>query len=226
MLKVGVWSGSDGPLFYPDDELRNTAHLWNGKPVLVNHPFGDRGSPISANNPRIWEGQVLGQVFNTQFDGNRLKAEIWLNEDRARNIAPELLNLILQGENIDVSTGLFTTDESIPGVWNGERYKAVARGHVPDHLALLPGSKGACSYESGCGIRANELDATFPAYRQSWIDNQIKKGGFTVEEPLVMPKLEEDSEVTVKDNTTTNTTNTKKADTYDMDVQRLWRTLK
>lgn len=35
-------------------------------------------------------------------------------------------------------------------------FKRIARNLNPDHLALLPGGTGACSWEDGCGVRANE----------------------------------------------------------------------
>jgi hypothetical protein len=201
MLAVGVHNGSAGPLFYPEEELRNSAHLWDGKPVLVNHPTNGT-SPVSANSPKVWEGQVLGQVWNTRFSGNQLKAEIWLNEDRTKRIAPELLKLIGQGANIDVSTGLFSSDESTTGVWNGERYTAVARRHVPDHLAILPNQRGACSWADGCGIRAN----TFQGSRL--LHNFVE-----TEEPLLLPTLNNEVRVTNEIN----------SDDYDMDITKFWR---
>jgi len=50
----------------------------------------------------------------------------------------------------------------VEGVWNEEEYHSIVRNYRPDHLALLPGAIGACSWEDGCGIRANK---------------DIKKGG-------------------------------------------------
>lgn len=189
MLTEGVHNGSAGPLFYPVSELQASVPLWNGKPVLVNHPMnGDR--PASANSPQTWEGQVLGQIWNTGLDGNRLKAEMWLDEARTRRLAPKLLNMLKKGERIEVSTGIFTADEDSPGVWNGEQYTHIARRHVPDHLAILPDKKGACSWQDGCGIRANDS-------RESSIEEMLrfygyKQGGIAMnEEPLALPTLDE-----------------------------------
>jgi len=218
MLTVGVHNGSNGPLYYPAEELRNSSHLWNGKPVLVNHPM-DGGVPASANTPRVWEGQVLGQIWNAVFDGLRLKAEIWLNEERTKNISPGLIRLLTQGNNIEVSTGLFSTDEQSSGEWNGEQYTAIARKHVPDHLAILPDQRGACSWADGCGIR-NDADhkgfiaaATFSAN----LFTNRREIVMTAETPLTLPTLNESK----KDNETPQH-NTAHADEYDMDIERLW----
>lgn len=216
MLKQGVFHGSSGPLYYPDDELSRTAHLWNSRPVLIDHPFGDRGSPISANNPRTWEGKVLGQIWNAKFEKGALKAEIWLDEIRTKQIAPDLLDKIMSGVSVEVSTGLFSTDEQTKGIYNGKEYRAIARDHDPDHLALLPNSRGACSWQDGCGIRSNE--STFKYLQQYFEDH---KGDFTMEEqPLIMPTLEVVTDKTVTYNETT--INTNKVE-YDMDVAKLWR---
>ena len=217
MLTEGVHNGSDGPLYYPPEELLNSAHLWDGKPVLVNHPTNG-GMPIYANNPRVWEGQVLGQVWNSRFDGKKLVAEIWLNEERTRKIAPELLKLISLGANIDVSTGLFTADERTPGFWNGEKYTAVARRHVPDHLAILPTSRGACSWADGCGIRSNSMDDMIRNINGAY-ESYVRKGGYMhnhTEEPLLLPTLNDST----KDSPLTNKA---EPDEYDMDISRLWR---
>jgi hypothetical protein len=187
--------------------------------VLVNHPTNG-GTPTSANNPRIWEGQVLGQVWNSQFDGKHLKAEIWLNEDRTRTIAPELLKLINQGANIDVSTGLFSTEEKTPGIWNGEKYSAVARRHVPDHLAILPYQRGACSWADGCGIRINSMDDTIRNINSAY-QSYLRNGGhmhYDTEEPLLLPTLNESTEVKKSP-----VLNGVEPDDYDMDITQLWR---
>lgn len=218
MLKVGVHAGSGGPLFYPEDELKNATHLWNGKPVLVNHPT-NCGQPVSANSPRVWEGQVLGQIWNAQFERDMLKAEIWLDEKRVQSIAPQLLTLINQGANIDVSTGLFTSDEEASGVWNGEKYVAIARRHVPDHLAILPDSRGACSWSDGCGIRVNSINELIRNIDNAY-SSYLRNGGYNNmndEKPLLMPNMNE--AINDKEN---HVLNTMQDDEYDMNITRLW----
>jgi hypothetical protein len=55
-----------------------------------------------------------------------------------------------------VSIGAYTQEEEEIGNWNGEDYIAVAKAYNPDHLAILPGEVGACSWADGCGIRVNQ----------------------------------------------------------------------
>jgi len=155
MMVEGVHNGSAGPLLHLAEDLGRFPGSWNGIPVTVPHPEVN-GSPSSANTPHAIERFRVGRVFNTKFEDNKLKAEAWLDENRVRQFSPEVLGYIRQARPLDVSIGVFTEDEPTSGEWNGEEYLAIARNHRPDHLALLPGEQGACSWADGCGIRVNK----------------------------------------------------------------------
>lgn len=155
MMVEGVHSGSHGPLFHPVSELGKYPASWNGIPVSIQHPEKD-GGYISANSPDIIDSTVVGRVYNTHVDNEKLKGEVWLDEEKLKQVSPVAFAYIMQQRPLDVSVGVFTDDEEEIGEWNGETYVAIARNHRPDHLALLPGGQGACSWEDGCGIRANE----------------------------------------------------------------------
>lgn len=155
MMVEGVHNGSLGPLFHSIAELGRFPDAWNGRPVVIDHPEIE-GQSVSANSPEIMERQVVGIIFNTHVDDNKLKAEAWLNEEKLRQSCPSVLAAIQNSEPIEVSIGVFTDQEDTEGDWNGEHYTAVAHNHRPDHLALLPGGRGACSVEDGCGIRVNK----------------------------------------------------------------------
>jgi hypothetical protein len=90
------------------------------------------------------------------MENGKLKAEAWIDEQKIRQISPLAYAYIMQGRQLEVSLGVFTEDEPTSGNWNGEDYVAIARSHRPDHLALLPGEQGACSWADGCGVRANQ----------------------------------------------------------------------
>lgn len=154
MMREGVHSGSHGPLLHPISELGKFPEAWNGIPVVIQHPE-EEGHNISANAPRVLDRQAVGRVFNAHIDGDRLKAEAWIEESKAQRVSPEVLGYLSQARPLDVSVGVFTEDEYAPGIWKGERYTATARNHRPDHLALLPGGTGACSWADGCGVRVN-----------------------------------------------------------------------
>jgi hypothetical protein len=154
MMTEGVHCGSHGSIFHPAEELSRHPESWNGVPVVIHHPSRD-GSYVSARDPEIIGNEEVGRIYYTRWDG-KLRAQAWLDEYRIQTAHPEVHEWIKQGKPMDVSTGVFTDDDIVNGTWNGEDYSAIARNHRPDHLALLPGERGACSWSDGCGIRANE----------------------------------------------------------------------
>lgn len=156
ILTEGVHCGSAGCKFYPAEELAQLPPAWNGRPLPVLHPEAENGDPLSANSPEIIERQSVGYLFNIVFDNGALKGEIWVDIQKAQEISPETLAIIRAHGPLEVSTGLWSVDEMIPGQWHGEDYDSVVRGIVPDHLALLPGGEGACNINDGCGVRANQ----------------------------------------------------------------------
>jgi len=154
MMVEGVHNGSHGPILHTIDELGKFVGAWNGIPVPVLHPQ-ENGTFISANSPKILQKQRVGWVFGAHVDGKKLKAEAWLEKDKLGKVSPKTLAMIQNMQPMDVSVGVFTEDDETPGEWNGVKYTAIARNHRPDHLALLPGETGACSWEKGCGVRVN-----------------------------------------------------------------------
>jgi hypothetical protein len=156
MMTEGVHCGSGGCLLHPAEELGKIPASWNGMPVSIHHPRNSNDEFISANSPEVMEEVVVGTVFNTRMDGDRLRAEAWLDEERLKEVSTMSYAYIMEGKPLDVSVGVFTEDEPTSGEWHGEPYEAVARNHRPDHLALLPGEQGACSWADGCGIRSNQ----------------------------------------------------------------------
>ncbi len=156
MMTEGVHAGSGGPTLYTADELFTYHWTWNGVPVSIDHPKDDDDTPISCNDPQVYNKQVIGTIFNTVFEDNKLKAEVWLKESVLNSLGADVIRSLESGTNLEVSTGLFSDIQDVSGKWEGETYNAVATNIRPDHLALLPGGIGACSWEDGCGIRANK----------------------------------------------------------------------
>lgn len=153
MMVEGVHTGSGGPILHTAEELGKFTSSWDGRPVTISHPKRD-GGYISANSPEVLEESV-GFIFHTHFDSGKLKAEAWINEEKIKARSTTALAYIRNGKPLDVSVGVFTDSEAVSGDWNGEQYEAVAHNYRPDHLALLPGEQGACSWNDGCGIRVN-----------------------------------------------------------------------
>jgi hypothetical protein len=158
MMVEGVHNGSRGPLFHSAQELGKVVGAWNGIPITIQHPQqGD--SFISANSPDQIE-RCVGRVYNVHMDGNKLKGEAWIDVNKITAVSTLALGYIRQQRPLDVSVGVFTEETDEEGDWNGEHYTATAYGHRPDHLALLPGEQGACSWADGCGIRVNSSQTT------------------------------------------------------------------
>lgn len=177
LLTEGVHAGSAGPMYYPASVLESTAQFWNGMPLPVHHPECG-GVPISANSPEVIQSKSVGRLWNVRYETEpkpRLKGEIWIDEVKAQQVSPEVLSMLRTNQPLEVSTGLFSVDELISGVWNNENYNGVVKDMRPDHLALLPGSKGACSWEDGCGVRANQAQEEKIVSDKGMINNFIAK---------------------------------------------------
>lgn len=157
LITEGVHNGSGGPTFYPAEEIEYFAQMWNGVPLPVFHPEVG-GSLVSCNDPTIIQQYSVGRLWNVWYDNDarKLRGEIWVDIAKAREVSPEVLSMIYEHKPLEVSTGLFAENDPSTGSWNGEQYESIARNIRPDHLALLPGGRGACSYEDGCGVRANK----------------------------------------------------------------------
>lgn len=153
MLREGVVNGGL--------VLRSELHpqSWNGVPVTVGHPESSDGAPLSANAPHVWDQWRVGTIFNARLEGDKLKGEAWIDVALADTNHRGLLDTLRSGVQMDVSTGYFSTDELSFGVFADDPYIIVYRDMKPDHLALLPGDVGACSWEDGCGVRANKETA-------------------------------------------------------------------
>ncbi len=129
---------------------------WDGVPVTVGHPEDDNGGFLSANNPASRQKYAVGTIYNTTMDGGKLKAEAWLDKSLLSSKFPQALAMIQQNKPLDVSTGYFADHVEETGVLNGKEYTARHVNIIPDHLALLPSEEGACSFDEGCGVRANK----------------------------------------------------------------------
>lgn len=154
MMVEGVHNGSHGPILHTEQELSKFAEAWNNRPVYIDHP-SENGMGISGNTPNILENAV-GKVFNAVFKDGKLKGEAWLDEQKLMAISPDALQYIRHGRPMDVSIGVFSDNELSSGQWRGVHYQSIAHNYRPDHLALLPGGEGACSWNDGCGIRLNQ----------------------------------------------------------------------
>lgn len=175
MLTEGIHAGSEGPLFYPGEELGKTPQVWNHKPVIVYHPTASDGKGISACDPPILSNRQVGLIMNAHFEDGKLKAEAWLDESRTNKIDERISQAIEKNQVMELSTGLFTDNKDESGEWNGVKYDVTARNFRPDHLALLPDLKGACSIEDGAGfLRLNAVPGQIKIVDNEMSHNNIR----------------------------------------------------
>jgi hypothetical protein len=161
LIVPGVLRGSQGALYYPPDEVAKDPSAWNGVPLLLNHPT-DNGNHVSGRTPGVWEKALLGHVFNATVGADgRLRAEGHFDAEALRRFDPRLLGSLTEGRPLELSTGLYTENEPAPpgSEHGGKPYSHVARRYRPDHVAVLPDDRGACSIADGCGVLVNEAQA-------------------------------------------------------------------
>jgi hypothetical protein len=158
LIVSGVLNGSKGALYYPEDEIANSADIWNGIPLVVYHPT-QNGKPVSAKSPGIWEKSGIGRVRNSRYKG-KLIAEGWFDVERMKRIDPRVYDSLVKNKPIELSTGLFTNNEPARNgatCPKGRPYQYIARSYRADHVAVLPDQVGACSLNDGCGVLVNQV---------------------------------------------------------------------
>lgn len=158
MIVPGVLPGSKGPLYYPPEEVSRNPDGWNGMPIVVNHPVVE-GRNVSARSPRILERYGIGHVYAANIGPNgNLVGEGWFDVGATKRIEPRIYDDLIAKRPIELSTGLFTRNEPVRNgkcPRSGMPYDHVAKDYRPDHLAILPDTKGACSVRDGCGVLVN-----------------------------------------------------------------------
>ena len=157
MIVPGVLNGSKGPLFYPAEEVAKNPSVWNGIPLVVYHPTIN-GNPVSARTPEVLDTAAVGQILKATINSQgKLVAEAWFDIEACKRVDNRVLTSLLSGKQIELSTGLFTTNVPAPynATYNGRPYTYIAKDYVPDHLAILPDQVGACSIKDGCGVLVN-----------------------------------------------------------------------
>lgn len=177
ILVEGVHHGAIGdPVMYTNEVLASYAHLWNGVPVTINHPKDKDGAYVSVTHPNIAPVySPIGKLMNAKHEEGKTKAILLIDIKKANDKSPTLITDLDNGVEMQLSTGLFGAEDAEEGVWNNETYKGVLTEIHPDHLALLPGSVGACSWDDGCGVRANQTELTGPTVNQEKDDYLLNR---------------------------------------------------
>jgi hypothetical protein len=138
------------PEFVPLATLQKAAASWNGKPVTLGHPKRD-GKQCSAEAPEVREAHGIGEIRNSRVEGTKLLQEAWIEKARAKKLHPEMFARLEANKTEEVSVGAFVATDGVASSYNGRDYKATWTEASGDHLAFLPGGRGACSVAMGCG---------------------------------------------------------------------------
>lgn len=197
LIRSQTLFGSDGPLYYPAEEICKSAKQWEMKPVTIGHPaVGLR--PVGVDSPGVLQRQGVGVVRNVKCCSGRLTGEAWFDENRLRVVRPDLARDLESGRAVECSTGLFCTKN------NGTVSSIVA-----DHLAVLvDGQIGACSLRDGCGVgvanKENRMTRRF-----AW-DAQALAGGLPTvnkHDTLDVPEIDWGEQACVNNEGRTNVAN-------------------
>lgn len=139
------------PELVPLATLSSAPDRWISKPIVLGHPT-ENGRQISANSPLVLERHGMGEISSAQITNNKLCVEARIDVARAEKLGgPKFLEQLKNGTPCEVSVGAFVQTTEVEGTQNGKSYKARWDTLMPDHLAFLATSTGACSIEAGCG---------------------------------------------------------------------------
>jgi hypothetical protein len=146
------------------DAVAGTYQAWNGRPIVLNHPYDASGASVSANSPVVIDNIGFGQSWHADIDDNKLRVQVWLDIAKAKKMggdAQRVVDRVRACDPVEVSTGYWAYLDEQKGIHGGVEYTAVVKQIIPDHLAMLPNATGACNWGDGCGIpRINQGEAS------------------------------------------------------------------
>lgn len=143
---------ADTPEFVPWKCIERIATSFNGKPVTLGHPAKD-GKQCSAALPGIVQSHGIGTIRNARAEstGKKLLMEALIDKTRAKELHPEMFQTLTDGGVVEVSVGAWVVTDELEGAHKEKPFKAQWLTGSGDHLAFLPGGRGACSVAMGCG---------------------------------------------------------------------------
>jgi len=142
---------ADTPEFVSATVLEKAAPSWVDKPTCVGHPQKG-GKQCSANSPEILHSHGFGKIRSAVMKGAKLFMETLVDPLRLKELKHErLLADLREGRPVEVSVGAYVRTNDKRSEWNGKPYVGEWMDVGGDHLAFLPGGRGACSLDMGCG---------------------------------------------------------------------------
>lgn len=143
---------AESPEFVPWSTIEMMAASFDGKPVTLGHP-AQNGKQCSAKVPGIMDSHGMGFIRNPRAvkETKRLLMDALVDKQKSKQLHPDMHQALLEEKIIEVSVGAFVFTDDNAGEHNGRRYNAKWMSGTGDHLAFLPGKRGACSVAMGCG---------------------------------------------------------------------------
>jgi hypothetical protein len=139
--------------YVPRANVKETAEAWHGVPATLNHTRNEQGKPIPAERK---PNRHIGSVRSPSFEGEFVEAgQLRINKaalDQLGSEADQVQSALENGDPLEVSSQ-YMPQQLPAGEYDGEYRANVEKIVRPDSVAILPGQKGQCSIEDGCGIK-------------------------------------------------------------------------
>lgn len=144
---------AETPEFVPFSTLQKCAESWNGKPITIGHPKRN-GVQCSAQDDGIISAVGIGRIRNARVDSasKKMLMDALIETSKAKRLHPDMYQRLAEGGTEEVSVGALVISDHKTGTHtNGKPYVGTWTHAEGDHLAFLPGGRGACSVAMGCG---------------------------------------------------------------------------
>ncbi len=168
------------------EDLGESVHSLNGRPIVIHHPLDENGEPKPANDPMV---ETIGKVFNAHIDGDSLKAEAWFEVDRLNQTGANgkrILDAINAKQMLEVSLGWFSEVVKQAGTFLNKQYTEIVHNLRHDHLAILLDTQGACSVDDGCGLVRNEEETQDESKVRTLVKRVLSELGFSQDEEILI----------------------------------------
>jgi hypothetical protein len=121
---------------------------WEGVPIPNKHPKNEESIAIPFAN----SGQEsLGVFKNAKIEKDKMKGELWIEKEKLELAENADVKESIERGKLEVSTAYTAYVSDKKGTYNGKPYDGEQFDLEPDHIAVLPNMKGACSWQDGCG---------------------------------------------------------------------------
>src|SRR5262249_8120043 len=140
------------PEFVSATVIHKAAESWKNLPATIGHPKGADGKQCSVTNPGMAEAHGFGKIRSAVAKGKKLVMEVLADVQRLKDLKQEKLLTDLREEKpVEVSVGAFVLTNNKESKFGDKNYKGEWMEAIGDHIAFLPGGRGACSLDMGCG---------------------------------------------------------------------------